>query len=154
MRYDLQLFSENFEKYESLVQEGTLLIVEGTVRKTEEGYQLNTQRVIDFNKNFPNLIKSLHFILYPQEEFIRFCENLREIISKNAGSLEIKVSFYINNEYALEGVLPYGARTQLSLEDITTLRQHPSVYGVEITPTPIVPFPKKDFRKIARQNDW
>jgi len=154
MRYDLQLFSENFEKYESLVQEGTLLIVEGTVRKTEEGYQLNTQRVIDFNKNFPNLIKSLHFILYPQEESIRFCENLREIISKNAGSLEIKVSFYINNEYALEGVLPYGARTQLSLEDITTLRQHPSVYGVEITPTPIVPFPKKDFRKIARQNDW
>ena len=61
--------------------------------------------------------------------------------------MEIKVSFYVDNAYALEGELPQGARTYLSLEDIKALRKHPAVYGLEITPVDITPFAKKDFRR-------
>ena len=152
VRYDLQLFSDNFEKFGSLVQEGSLIIVEGTVRKTAEGYSLNTQRVIDFYKNFPYLIKSLHWILYPNENAIDFFTKLRQLISKNDGSMEMKVSFCIDETYALEGTLPFGARTQLSLEDIKLLRSHPAVYGLEILPIDITPFPKKELRSWANRN--
>ena len=147
-RYELQLFGDNFEKFSGVVQEGTILIVEGTVRKTENGFSLNAQRVIDFKKNFPYLIKLLHWILYPNESAKDFCEKLREIIVRKDGSMEVKVSFHIDDHYALEGALPYGSRTQLSLEDIRTLRHHPAVYGLEVTPVDIAPFLKKDFRNI------
>lgn len=151
-RYDLQLFSDNFEKFGSLVQEGSLVIIEGTIRKTENGYNLNIQRVLDFNKNFPHLIKSLHWILYPNENSVDFFNALRQIIAQKDGSMEIKVSFRIDDAYALEGELPYGVRTHLSLEDIKTLKRHPAVYGLEITPVDITPFARKEFHRWANNN--
>ena len=145
-RYNLQLFSENFEKFGTLVQEGAIVIVEGTVRKTPEGYQLNIQRVIDFNKNFQYLFKTFHWILYPNEHAVDFLNQVRLLVSQSEGNTEMKISFYIDETYALEGALPYGARTQLSLKQISKLRQHPAVYALEVTPVEVTPFPKKDFR--------
>ena len=154
MRYNLQLFSENFEKFGSLVQESALILVEGTVRKTEEGYQLNVQRIIDFNKHFPNLIKTFHWIVKPDENATDFFEKLRTLIAQKDGTAEVKVSFQLDENYALEGVLPYGARTQFSLKDIAELRQHPAVYALEVTPVDITPFPKKDFRTLGLRSDF
>lgn len=154
MRYKLQLFSENFEKFGVLVQEGALIIVEGTVRKTEDGYQLNVQRIIDFNKHFPNLIKTFHWIVKSNEQTVDFFEKLRALIAQKDGTAEIKVSFEIDEDYALEGVLPYGAQTQFSLEDLADLRKHPAVYGLEVTPVDITPFPKREFRSFAPRSDF
>ena len=135
------------------MQEGALIIVEGTVRKTEDGYQLNVQRVIDFNKRFPNLIKTFHWIVKADEYATDFFEKLRELIVQKSGTTEIKISFQLDEDYALEGVLPYGARTELSLKEVTELRKHPAVYGLEVTPVDITPFPKKDFRSFASRSD-
>ena len=144
-RYELQLFSENFEKYGELVQEGSLLLVEGTLRKMETGYQLNTQRVIDFSKKFTQLIKSLHWILKSDTTAIDFFEKMRNYIASHDGSTEVKVSFVIDSNYALEGILPYGVRTSFPLEAIAEFKQHPSVFGLEVTPIDITPFPKRKF---------
>lgn len=150
-RYELQLFSESFEKFGHLVQEGALLIIEGAIRKTKEGYQLNTQRVIDFQKHFPNLIKRLHWILKPITEAKNFFEELATIIKNKDGSMEMKVSFAIDETYALEGTLPLGSKTSLTLEEIAQLKKHPAVFALEVTPCETTPFPKKDFKTTSRR---
>lgn len=143
--HNLLLFADAFEKFSIFVQPGNILIVEGTVRKTEGSYSLNTLRIIDFNAHFPQLIQSIHWILYPNDKAADFLEQLQQHIVQHDGGWEMKVSFYVNKDYALEGTLPYGARTRFSLEQLNTLRAHPAVYAVEITPIEITPFPKKTY---------
>ena len=62
--------------------------------------------------------------------------------------MQQKVSFMLNNDYALEGELPYGARTTLTLEDIASLRAHSAFAGLEVTPVEMAPFPKKRFERV------
>lgn len=148
-RYELQLFSENFEKFGHLIQEGSILIVEGAIRKTKDAYQLNIQRVFDFQKHFPNLIKRLHWILKPNKNAKDFFQILANNIKNKEGPLEMKVSFEINELYALEGTLPIGSKTSLNLEEIAQLKKHPAVSALELTPYDIAPFPKKDFKSTS-----
>jgi DNA polymerase III alpha subunit len=144
-RYELTLFSEQYERYGSDVTEGSLLLIEGLVRKTENGYSLNVQRVHDFRKAFPTLIQQLHWLVYPNEAVTDFFKCLRRFIEQREGSMRLKVSFALNDDYALEGELPYGARTTLTLEDIAALRAHSAFAGLEVTPVEMTPFPQKRF---------
>jgi DNA polymerase-3 subunit alpha len=145
-RYDLQLFSDTFDTYAHYVHEGTLLIVEGQVKKTLDGYQLNTLRVFNFEQQFSHFIQQCHWILFPEKEVQDFMERLLKLIHEKEGNMEMKVSFYHNGEYALEGSLPACCKTYLSMDDLKVLKTHPAVYGVEITPVDIAPFPRKDFK--------
>ena len=146
-RYELTLFAEPYETYGACVTEGAVLLIEGTVRKKENDFSLNVMRVRDFRKELPSLIKQLHWLVYPNETATDFFKQLRGLIEKREGSMQQKVSFILNDDYALEGELPYGARTTLTLEDISSLRAHPSFAGLEVTPVEMTPFPKKRFER-------
>lgn len=152
-RYDLQLFSEAFDTYGAFVKEGALLGVEGQIRKTADRYQLNILRVFDFDKQFSKLIKQCHWLLYPNANAEDFIHRLETFIHDKEGNTEMKVSFYLDDAYALEGVMPTCCKTYLSLENLQTLRKHPAVYGVEIVPIDITPFPTRDFRKSKWMNE-
>ena len=147
-RYELTLFAEPYETYGACVTEGAVLLIEGTVRKKENDFSLNVMRVRDFRKELPFLIKQLHWLVHPNEAATDFFKQLRHFIEKHEGSMQQKVSFILNDDYALEGELPYGARTTLTLEDISSLRAHPSFAGLEITPVEMTPFPKKRFERV------
>ncbi len=144
-RYELTLFAEPYETYGACVTEGAVLLIEGTVRKKENDFSLNVMRVRDFRKELPSFIKQLHWLVYPNEAATDFFKQLRHFIEKREGSMQQKVSFVLNDDYALEGELPYGARTMLTLEDISSLRAHPAFAGLEVTPVEMTPFPKKRF---------
>lgn len=143
-RYEMQLFSDAFERYGALVQEGALLVVEGTVRKNNTGYSLTVQRVLEFHSSFNTLIQSLHWIIKPTEVAIDFFKCLREKIERNDGSVGQKVSFKVNDQFALEGSLPYGAKCFMSLNDLRELRTHPAFYALEVGVREIAPFPIKN----------
>ena len=146
-RYELTLFSEQYERYGSFVTEGSLLLIEGLVRKNESGFSLNVQRVHDFRKEFPTLVKQLHWLVYPNEMATDFFKYLRRRIEQREGSMQLKISFFLNDDYALEGELPYGARTTLHLDEIANLRSHPAFAALEITPVEMAPFPKRRFER-------
>ena len=147
-RYELTLFAEPYETYGACVTEGAVLLIEGTVRKKESDFSLNVMRVRDFRKELPFLIKQLHWLVHPNEAATDFFKQLRGLIEKREGSMQQKVSFILNDDYALEGELPYGARTTLTLEDISSLRAHPAFAGLEVTPVAMMPFPKKRFERV------
>lgn len=148
-RYNLQLFSEVFESYGPLVQEGRLLGAEGILRKSQDSFQLNTLRVYDLKRQFSGLIKQCHWILEKNVHTSQFLEILADLMHQKEGNTEMKVSFFVNEHYALEGELPLCCRTQVSIEMLSQLRKHPAVYGLEVVPHEIVPFPRKENGKTA-----
>ena len=141
-RYECTLFGESYTAYGSFVQEGALVVVEGVVRKKDSGFALQAQRVRDFRKEFPQLIQQLHWIILPNESALDFCQQLQTWINQREGSMRLKVSFALDDDYALEGELPYGAKTTLTLTDIAQLRHHPAFVALEVTPMKMEPFPK------------
>ena len=147
-RYDLQLFSDVFDSYNSYVREGALVGLEGQVRKSADRYQLNVLRVFDFAQQFPKLIKQCHWILYPTKIAEDFMRRLEKLIHEREGNVELKVSFFYDEAYALEGTMPNCCKTYLSFETLQALRLHPAVYGVELTPIDIAPFPGRDFKRL------
>lgn len=141
-RYECTLFGESYNAYGSLVQEGALVLVEGVVRKNDTGFSLNAQRVRDFRKEFPHFIQQLHWIVTPNESALDFFQQLQTWINQREGSMRLKVSFALDGDYALEGELPYGAKTTLTLTDIAQLRRHPAFVALEVTPMKMEPFVK------------
>ena len=151
-RYDLQLFSEAFDTYHSLIQEGALLVVEGTIRRTDTELRFNTLRVYDFQTQFPRMVKQCHWILYDNEFTQNFLNRMQKQICDCSGNMEVKISFFYNDDYAIEGELPMCCKTYFSLDLIAELLKHKAVYALEVTPTEIAPFPGREGRNFSRGN--
>jgi diaminopimelate decarboxylase len=109
-----------------------VVLIEGYVRKLEESVRLNVGHVWDFRKSFHTFVETYHWILEPGESAVAFMGNLGTHILHTEGNAEIKVSFRLNDHYALEGSLPFGCRAQFTFEQLKELQSHPAVYGLEL----------------------
>jgi len=85
------------------------------------------------------------------DNFKDFFEELATIIKNKDGSMEMKVSFAIDEAYALEGTLPMGSKTSLTLQEIAQIKKHPAIFALEVTPCETTPFPKKDFKTASHR---
>ena len=146
-RFNLQLFSESFEKYSNIMQNGLLVCLEGVLKKSKDELRLNVMRVFQFEKIFKSLIKECHWILYPNSSAENFLALISTMINQESGNTIMKISFKINDDYALEGELPKFCGVNISINKLNQLRKHPAVYGLEIIIPDISPFPTKKYNK-------
>ena len=61
-----------------------------------------------------------------------FLKKLEQHLQSVEGNAKLKISFYLNPNYALEGTLPFCCKTNFTLEQLKQFHNHPAVYGLEL----------------------
>jgi DNA polymerase-3 subunit alpha len=146
--YNLQFFPETFDAFGEIIQPGNVILVEGNIRKTADNVQLNIARAYDFKKSFSSFIEVYHWILKPVTEAEDFLKKLEQHLQTVEGNAELKVSFHLNPNYALEGTLPFCCKTNFTLEQLKKFHNHPAVYGLELKVKDV-----PDYRQFARNRN-
>ena len=61
-------FSDTYENYNHLIEEGRPVIVQGTAQLKEDEYQFYVYEICDLSSNISKYIEKLNFILKPSEK--------------------------------------------------------------------------------------
>ncbi len=146
--YNLQFFPETFDAFGEIIQPRNVILVEGNIRKTADNVQLNIARAYDFKKSFSSFIEVYHWILKPVTEAEDFLKKLEQHLQAVEGNADLKVSFHLNPNYALEGTLPFCCKTNFTLEQLKKFHNHPAVYGLELKAKDV-----PDYRQFARNRN-
>jgi DNA polymerase-3 subunit alpha len=141
--FPVNAFSETYDKYQSLLVDGTVVLTHGDVRhddfRNENRLQANELAAVE--ERVPSLLKSVQWMLRPEpgaEEFLRL---LTAQVRDHPGTTNAIVAFQQDDGRVLEFELPNSSKLRLDLPSYRKLRQHPAVNAVVIEAAPI-PMPE------------
>lgn len=138
--FTVNIFSEAYEKHQSLLVDGTVALVHGEVRHDEfrNENRLTANELLAAEDRVPSLLKSVQWVLRPEPRAEEFLRLLTAQIRNHAGGTTPIVSFQQDDGRVLEFDLPSSSKVRLDLAAYRTLRTHSAVCGIiaDVAPAP------------------
>jgi DNA polymerase-3 subunit alpha len=139
--FPVNIFSEAYEKYQSLLVDGAVILVHGEVRHDDfrNENRLTAQEVAAAEERVPGLLKSVQWVLQPEPHAGEFLHLLAVQIGQTPGGTTPLLAFQQEDGRALEFELPPSSKVRLNLSAYRALKQHPAVSRiiVETAPPPV-----------------
>ena len=137
--FQVNAFSETYEKYQSLLVDGTVVLAHGEVRhddfRNENRLQANELGAVE--ERVPNLLKSVQWVLRPEADAEEFLRLLNAQVRDHPGTTSAVIAFQQDDGRALEFELPNSSKMRLDLSSYRTLRKHAAVCGIFVEAAPI-----------------
>jgi DNA polymerase-3 subunit alpha len=137
--FQVNAFSETYEKYQSLLVDGTVVLAHGEVRhddfRNENRLQANELGAVE--ERVPNLLKSVQWVLRPEADAEEFLRLLNVQVRDHPGTTSAVIAFQQDDGRALEFELPNSSKMRLDLSSYRTLRKHAAVCGIFVEAAPI-----------------
>ncbi len=143
--FPVNIFSEAYEKHQTLLVDGAVLLVQGDVRRDDfrNENRLTAQEISAIEERVPGLLRSVQWVLAPEPRAEDFLRLLAAKIREQPGGTTPLVAFQQDDGRALEFELPPSSKLRLDLPAYRALRQHPAVASVLVEiPPPTAPEPR------------
>jgi DNA polymerase-3 subunit alpha len=139
--FPVNVFTEGYEKYGSLLVDGTIVIAHGEVRHDElrNEKKLNAQELVSLEERLPGLLRGIQWILRPEPAADDFLRLLGERARTQSGSTGTLVSFWQGGGHVLQFDLPALPKLRFDAAAYHAFRRHPAVHGVvvDVAPPPV-----------------
>jgi DNA polymerase-3 subunit alpha len=139
--FPVNVFTEGYEKYGSLLVDGTIVIAHGEVRHDElrNEKKLNAQELVSLEERLPGLLRGIQWILRPEAAADDFLRLLGERARTQSGSTGTLVSFWQGGGHVLQFDLPALPKLRFDAAAYHAFRRHPAVHGVvvDVAPPPV-----------------
>jgi len=143
--FKLNIFSEAFEQYRSIIEDGRIVMVEGTIAKRDNETSLNVHLVRDLDEAIVSSIKRVSWILTPDSRSETFLGELRQAMLQQPGETEVILAFEVAPERLLRTEIASSLRWGIKPEEFERLRRFPGVKDCRVTPAELKA-PVRNFR--------
>ena len=126
--FEMIAFSDAFAKFDTLLEEGQTVIVQGMIQKRDNETQFYVYDVYDLNSSISRIIQKINFILTPQKESKNFIQHLRKLADEQSGNTRIGIDFLIKNNL-VESKTAQSLAINLNLETYNQLIKDPALLG-------------------------
>ncbi len=137
--YNINFYSDAFEKNQSRLVAGALLCVGGAVSLRNNEVQLIGDTAGALEASLAHIIKKIRWMLHPGSLADDFLHKLREILDRQCGDIEMEVGFVLDDAWCVLATLASPMRWKLVPETFQELRRHAAVAGLQIECTPPAP---------------
>ncbi|HTB63628.1 MAG TPA: DNA polymerase III subunit alpha [Opitutales bacterium] len=149
--FPVNIFSEAYEKHQSLLVDGMVILIHGEVRHDDfrNENRLTANEILAIEARVPNLLRSVQWVLKPEPRAEEFLRLLITQIRDHPGGTTPLIAFKQDADSVLELELPPSSKLTLDLPAYRALRQHPAVCGIIVEPAPL-PVPEPRWSRNAR----
>ena len=126
--FEMIAFSDAFAKFDTLLEEGQTVIVQGMIQKRDNETQFYVYDVYDLNSSISRIIQKINFILTPKKESKNFIQHLRKLADEQSGNTRIGIDFLIKNNL-VESKTAQSLAINLNLETYNQLIKDPALLG-------------------------
>lgn len=142
--YTINAFATCYESSHKLIEEGTLVVVEGQViRRKDDEVQLAANSFAHLEASLPKLVKEVTFFISGNGQSCDFVNKLREELETAMGSTPVRLGIILDKHQAAIADLASSLQWNLDKDQMNRLRKHPAVRGVQLkTTTPETPEPE------------
>jgi DNA polymerase-3 subunit alpha len=140
--FSVNVFSETYEKFQTLLTDGTVVLVQGEVRHDDfrNEKKLNANELAALDAKLPMLVRGVQWILRPLPAADEFLRKLLAQAQAGQGSTSSVVSFWQGAGQVLQLDLPALPRLRIDAAAFRELRKHPAVHGAVLDiPPPTIP---------------
>ena len=134
--YDLNVYTDRFSQFGSLLEEGRVILVEGSVNHRNGDVMLSVESIRKLEPAIPELVSSVCWIVKPDESCEDFFHALRRTIDENFGKTDVKLGFILEDERVAIAETAPSLTWKLDLESYKRLRDHRAVVGTLIETIP------------------
>jgi DNA polymerase-3 subunit alpha len=139
--FSINVFTEGYEKYQTLLVDGSIVVVHGEARHDElrNEKKLNAQELASLDERLPGLLRGVQWVLRPETSADEFLHLLGERARTMTGGTANLVSFWQGGGQVLQFDLPALPKLRFDAPAYHALRRHPAVHGVvlDIVPPPV-----------------
>ena len=128
--YKVMVYSNTFQEYEENLTEGRCVMVLGEIKRRDNETNFTIDTITSLGSALRKDLRSLTWILQPGEAANDFIPQLREVLEKETGQLEVRVGFIVEEKKVALANLSSALTWSFSKKSFKYLREHPAVAGV------------------------
>ncbi len=136
--HQINMYADTFAECGHLLEDGKPFIIQGDMLNRGGDPRLVASGVSDLDAALPNLIKSVCWLLAPEEDCDDFLRKLRGTIDNAFGETQIRIAFPAGRGHVAVADVARSLSWRIHPEKYRKLRRHPAVSGVEIETAPMV----------------
>ncbi|KAF0092911.1 MAG: DNA polymerase III subunit alpha [Puniceicoccaceae bacterium 5H] len=141
--YTVNCYADAYERNKDMVEEGALIMLEGTVARRPDEVQLLAERLLPLEQSVRDLVKELTFVIEGDGAAVDFLRCLREELEPQSGSTSVKVGVLFAPDQIAVADIAGSLGWNLNQRQFGKLRRHPAVRDVLLqVPQPEAPRPR------------
>ncbi len=143
--FPINLFPDAYEKAQSVLVDGAVLMLQGEVRHDKERGEnkLQINEVAPLDRKIGSLIRRITWLVHPDPRAEDFLRKLSEYVNKFDGPTQVTVAFWLGDNHVVQAEIATCLSCRIAFQEFRELRRHPAVVGIVVdTPPPPVPEPR------------
>ena len=144
--YRMIVFSDTYQKFSHLLEDGRSVIVEGLIQQKDNELQFYVYEICDLNTNIYRYIKKLNLILSPDDAASDFIEKLRTLADESYGDTKIGIQFMVNG-HIVETKTAQSLSFSLSESNYNSIKNDPVLLGVHAESCGLKDFSQPTWKK-------
>ena len=140
--FQMNMYSEAFEDYGHLLEDGKTIMASGTVMNREgDDLRFSVREISHLRGSISRMIKEVHWVLDPNNQAEDFLDILRADLDNNqGGSTRVQLGMLVEDNKVLWGEIASSLMWQIEPATFAKLKNHPSVVTVFIQTAPVQEF--------------
>ena len=144
--YRMIVFSDTYQKFSHLLEDGRSVIVEGLIQQKDDELQFYVYEICDLNTNIFRYIEKLNFILSPDDAASDFIKKLRTLADEAYGDTKIGIQFMVNG-HIVETKTAQSLSFSLSESHYNSIKNDPVLLGVHAESCGLKDFSRPTWKK-------
>ncbi|MDX2110146.1 MAG: DNA polymerase III subunit alpha [Verrucomicrobiota bacterium] len=142
--YSLNYYADSYDRCQSLLVSGALLVVLGSVNQRNGESILSGDNAGQIDGALPAVVNKLTWIITPGAQAEDFIRLLRAKLDKESGPVYQRIGFLVEPEWAAVADIAGPLRWRLTAQSFQEIRKHPAVVDVLVECPP----------PVAREPEW
>ncbi len=140
--FQMNMYSESFEEYGPILEEGKTVMISGTVMNREgDDLRFSVREVSHLRGAIPNMVREVHWVLDATNQAEVFLELLRkDLDDRQGGKTKVKLGMMIGKSQILWSEIASSLTWQIDPPSFAKLKKHPAVLSVSIQTAPVQEF--------------
>ena len=127
--FSINIFAEAFEKSETAIVPGNIVLVTGFLLNRGDDYRLSADSISIMDRFPSRLIERVEWILQPSKKANDFLSILTTSISKQSGPTRVRIGFLAEDNHAVFSDIAQSLTWNVTPRSFNKLRKHPAVVG-------------------------
>lgn len=144
--YRMIVFSDTYQKYSQLLEDGRSVIVEGLIQQKDDELQFYVYEICDLNTNISRYIEKLNFILNPDQAASNFIKKLRVLADEAYGETKIGIQFLVDG-HIIETKTAQSLSFSLSEQHYNSIKNDSVLLGVNAETCALKDFSRPTWKK-------
>ena len=140
--FQMNMYSETYENYGEMLEEGKTLMVSGTVMNRDgDDLRFSVREISHLRGALPRMIKEVHWVLDPNNQAEDFLGLLRkDLDQRQGGTTKVQLGMMIERTQILWSEIAASLTWQINPPSFAKLKNHPAVLSVSIQTVPMQDF--------------